>query len=290
MATATELDPRLLRIGIEIAGRLKLYEGLAITASGTKYANANQNECEVKITNLDQETRDFLLTETSPFNKNKRRKILTVEAGRKSTGYALVFSGDITNAVGAQPPDITLTLKAATGDFAKGDIIATSQPGITPLSNIAARIAKDLGASLTFEATPKQISNYSYTGSKIKQIEQLGAMGRVNAYLDDVALIIKDFNAPLEKRTRELNLETGMIGIPEFTEQGIKVKMLFDNQTVLGGGINVTSKLNPAANGLYTVFKLGFELASRDTPFYYIAECTRADGAKPSAPKKKAKT
>lgn len=276
---ATELDPRLLRISIEISGQLKHYEGLAMTASGTKYANANQNECEVKITNLDKATRDYLLTETSPFNKNKKRKRLMVEAGRLSTGYSLVFAGDITNAVGAQPPDITLTLKAATGDHAKGDIIATSQPGVTPLRNIAARVAQDLGLSLVFEAKPKQISNYSFTGSKVKQVEQLGAMGRVNAYVDDTTLVVKDFNAPLAKRTRELNLDTGMIGIPEFTEQGVKVKMLFDNQTVLGGGINITSQLNPAVNGLYTVFKLGFELASRDAPFYYVAECTRAAGA-----------
>lgn len=277
MAT-NELDPRLLRIGIEIGGQLKLYEDLAMTASGTKFANANQNECEVKITNLDEATRNYLLTETSPFNKNKKRKILTVEAGRKSTGYSLVYTGDITNAVGAQPPDITLTLKAATGDYAKGQIIASSQPGIVPLRNIASRIAQDLGLSLIFEAKPKQISNYSFTGSAVKQVEQLAAMGRVNAYIDDRALIVKDFNAPLAKRTRELSLDTGLIGIPEFTEQGIKVKMLFDNQTVLGGGLNTTSKINPAANGLYTIFKLGFELASRDTPFYYIAECARYSG------------
>lgn len=271
----TELDPRLLRIGIEVGGQLKLYEGLAMTASGTKFANANQNECEVKITNLDQATRDYLLTETSPFNKNKKRKVLTVEAGRVSTGYSLVFSGDITNAVGAQPPDITITLKAATGDHAKGDIIATSQPGVAPLRNIAARVAQDMGLALDFQATPKQIANYTFTGSKVKQVEQLGVLGRVNAYIDDTTLVVKDFNAPLAKRTRELNLDTGMIGVPEFTEQGIKVKMLFDNQTVLGGGINITSRLNPAANGLFTVSKLGFELASRDTPFYYIAECAR---------------
>lgn len=270
-----ELDPRLLRIGIEIGGKLKQYEGLYMTASGSKFANANQNECEVKISNLDEETRNFLLTETSPFNKNKKRKLLTVEAGRVSTGYSLVFIGDITNAVGAQPPDITLTIKAATGDYAKGHIIASSQPGVTPLRNIASRIAQDLSLSLTFEAKPKQISNYTFTGSAVKQVEQLGVMGRVNAYIDDAALVVKDFNAPLAGRTRELNLDTGMIGIPEFTEQGIKVKMLFDNQTVLGGGINIKSKLNPAANGLYTVFKLGFELASRDNSFYYIAECTR---------------
>jgi len=78
-------------------------------------------------------------------------------------------------------------------------------------------VAQDLGLSLTFQATPKQISNYSFTGSAVKQVEQLGAMGRVNAYVDDKALVVKDFNAPLAKRTRELNLDTGMIGIPEFT-------------------------------------------------------------------------
>ncbi len=274
-----ELDPRLLRIGIEVAGRLKLYEGLAMTASGTKYANANQNECEVKIINLDRFTHDYLLTETSPFNKNKKRKILTVEAGRVSTGYALVFQGDITSAVGAQPPDITMTLKAATGDHAKGTIIATSQPGVTPLRNIAAKVAQDMGLNLNFEAKPKQISNYSFTGSVVKQVEQLGNLGRVNAFIDDGVLVVKDFNAALTRRVRALNIDSGMIGIPEFTEQGIKVKMLFDNQTVLGGGLFIDSLLNPAANGLYSIFKLGFELASRDTPFYYIAEATRSPGA-----------
>jgi len=271
-----ELDPRLLRISIEINGQLKSYEGLAMSASGTKYANANQNECDVKISNLDQATRDYLLTETSPFNKNKTKKVLLVEAGRVSTGYSLVFAGDITSAVGAQPPDITMTLKAATGDFAKGEIIARSQPGITPLRNIAARVAQDLGLVLDFQAKPKQISNYSFTGSAVKQVEQLGNMGRVNAFIDDRALVVKDYNVALERRVRVLNLDTGMIGIPEFTEQGLKVKMLFDNQTALGGGLEVTSKLNPAANGTYTVYKLQFELASRDTPWYYIAEATRA--------------
>lgn len=271
----SELDPRLLRIGIEINGQLKLYEGLAISASGVKFANANQNECEVKITNLDEATRNYLLTETSPFNKNKRRKLLTVEAGRVSTGYSLVFAGDITNAVGGQPPDITVTIKAATGDYAKGVIIASSQPGTAPLENIARRVAQDLGVSLRFEATPKQIANYTFTGGAAKQVDHLGKMGRVNAYVDDSALVVKDFNAPLLNRTREVNLDSGMIGVPEFTEQGVKVKMLFDNRTVLGGGVNIRSKLNPAADGLYTIYKLSFELANRDTPFYYIAECAR---------------
>jgi len=271
-----ELDPRLLRISVEVNGQLKTYDGLAMTASGTKFANANQNECEVKITNLDKTTRDYLLTETSPFNKNKSKKLLIVEAGRVSTGYSLVFQGDITNVTGGQPPDITLTLKAKAGDYAKGDIISRSMPGTMPLSAIARSVAADLGLSLVFQAQDKNIQNFSYTGSAAKQVEMLGTYGKVNAYVDDGSLVVKDYNAPLANRVREVNLDTGMIGIPEFTEQGIKVRMLFDNQTVLGGALRVRSKLNPAADGDYTVSKLSFELASRDTSFYYIAEATRS--------------
>jgi len=274
-----ELDPRLLRVGIEVNGTLKRYEGLQISASGSKFANANQNECEVKIDNLDKATRDYLLTETSPFNTNKRRKVLTVEAGRVSSGYALVFSGDITNAAGGQPPDISVTIKAATSDYSKGVIVANSQPGLAPLRNIASKVAQDLGLSLQFEARPRQIANYTFTGAAVKQVETLGRLGNVNAFVDDGKLVVKDFGTPLRGAARVVDQGSGMVGIPEFTERGIKVRMLFDNQIVLGGALDVRSQLNPAASGFYTIYKLDFELANRDTPFYYVAEAQRIPGA-----------
>lgn len=274
MATP-ELDPRIVRVGVEVNGRLQTYDGLAITASGTKYANANQNEAEVKITNLAKATRDYLLTETSPFNKNKARKRLILEVGRRSYGYSTCFVGDIVSAVGSQPPDITLTLKCATGDYSKGDIIQRSQGGVCSLRTIAQQVAGDLGLTLTFECPDKQIANYSFTGGALRQVDQLCAYGSVNAYVDDSALVVKPFGQPLQGATRVLNMESGLIGIPEFTERGIKVKMLYDNQTRLGTGLQLVSKMNPAADGLYSVYKLGFEVASRDTPFYLIAEASR---------------
>lgn len=271
-----ELDPRLMRIGIEIAGRMKWYDQqFAISASGTKYANAIQNECEAKITNIDKATRDYLLTETSPFNKNRVPKRLIVEAGRVSTGRSVVYEGDIVSAVGSQPPDIQVCIKAKTGDFQKGNIISRSKAGKTQLSTIAQSVAADLGLKLDFQAKEKQISNYSHSGAALKQVDRLGTTGAVNAYINNGTLVVKDFNIPLKSRTRVLSLDTGMIGIPEFTEQGIKAKMLFDNQTDLGYGLDITSIMNPAANGIYSVYKLGFELASRDTPFYLIAEAVR---------------
>lgn len=272
---ADELDPRIVRIGVEVSGRMKFYEGLSITASGTKYANANQNECEVKITNVDKATRDYLLTETSPLNSNRTPKKLIVHAGRKSTGVSTLYEGDITSAVGSQPPDIVVTLKAKTGDFQKGNIVGRSTKGKTPLSNIAKNVAGDLGLKLDFQAKEKQIANYSHSGAALKQVDKLGTTGAVSAYINNGTLVVKDINVPLKGRTRVLNIDTGMIGIPEFTEQGIKVKMLFDNQTDLGYGLEIKSIMNPAANGLYVVYKLGYEVANRDTPFYLVAEATR---------------
>lgn len=270
-----KLDPRIVRVGVEVNGVIRYYEDLAITASGTKYANANENECEIKITNLSKTVRDYILTETSPFVKSDQPKRIILEAGRKSTGYSVVFIGDIISAVPSQPPDIELSIKAATKSTSKGDIVVRSKSEKTALSKIAKDIARDLGLVLIFEAKDKQIANYSFTGGNLRQVDELSKAGSVNAYVDDDKLIVKELNVPMIGKSQILNLETGMIGIPEIDEHGIKVKYLYNNQSVIGGGLEVQSKLNPAANGTYSIYKLSFDIASRDVPFYLMAEAKR---------------
>ena len=269
------IDLRIVRVGIEINGELRVYENLYVTASGTKFANPLQNECEVKITNLAKDIRDYLLTETSPFNANKTPKRIIIEAGRQSTGTFRLFEGDITECVASQPPDITLTLKAKTGQFNKGTIVAVSQAAQTPLSRIAKDVADALGLSLVFEAKDKNISNYSFSGASIKQVDKLSQAGNVNAYVDDKNLVVKDYNVPLQGVTHTLSAESGMIGIPETTEQGVKVKYLLDPKTQLGGQLTLESKINKALSGDYVIYKLSFDITSRDTAFYWIAECKR---------------
>lgn len=272
---ADEIDPRIVKIGIEIDGQIKYYDGLTIVATGTKFANENENECEVKITNLDKPTRDYLLTETSPFNKNKSPKRIIIDAGRKSYGTNRIYVGDITSAKVSQPPDITITLKATTANDQKGNVVAKNQPGVTNLSTIARQVADDLGLSLLFQCKDKQLANYSFTGGSLKQVNKLGQAGGVSAYVDDNTLVMKDYGVPLANRVKILDMDTGMIGIPEITEKGIKVTYLIDNDTTLGGALDIRSKLNPAVNGVYNIYKLGFNIASRDTPFYFIAEASR---------------
>lgn len=270
------LDPRIVKVSIEINGKIKTYsDPFFITARGTKYANALQNECEITIDNIDKSTQDYILTQTSPYNANRTPKTVTVEAGRKSYGTAVIYKGNIVSSRVSQPPDIGITLKCLTGNFLKGNILARNQSAQVTLKQISTQIAQDTNTLLNFQATNKNIANYSYGGAALKQVELLGAMGGVNVFLDDNVLIVKDAFVPLTGTLRILNAETGMIGIPEFTEQGIRVKFLLDNRTTLGGALRILSKQYPATNGDYVIYKLAFDITSRETPFYYIAEAAR---------------
>jgi hypothetical protein len=271
-----KLDPRIVRVGIEINGELKTYDDLAISASGSKFANALQNEAEIRVSNLSKTDREYLLTETSPFNQNRTSKRIVLDVGRRSTGASRVFVGDISSCLPSQPPDIALTFKSSTGQFQKGNILSRNQAGTATLSTIAKQIAGDLGLTLRFEAVDKNIANYAFAGGALKQVDRLGEAGGVNVYVDDSTLVVKNYNVALTGEARVLSESTGMVGIPEITEQGVKVKYLFDTTTRLGGALTIDSKLNPAASGNYVIFKLNFELANRDTPFYWIAEAKRA--------------
>jgi hypothetical protein len=269
------IDPRLLRVGVEVSGVMRYYTDLNIEASGTKFANANENECEVKISNLSKKVRDYILTETSPFIKSKTPKRIIIEAGRQSTGYSVVFVGDIISATPSQPPDIELSIKAQTGSTSKGDVVSKSSGEKTNLSFLAKEIAKDLGLILVFEAKDKKVSNFQFTGGKLKQVEELGRMGGVNAFIDDDKLIVQNSDVALNGKAQVLNKSTGMVGIPEITEHGIKVKYLYNNQSAIGGALIVESQINPAANGTYIIYKLSFDLANRQNSFYLTAEAKR---------------
>lgn len=276
----TVVDQRILRVGIEVSGEIRWYEGsgnfgLAIKASGTKGATDTQNTADVTITNLSKDVRNYILTETSPFNKNRTPKKLIIEAGRVSTGTARLFVGNITKSSPTQPPDIGLNMTAQTGAFKKGDVVARSGAARENLSAIAGRVAGDLEANLTFEATDKQIANYSFSGATLRQVNALAEAGGVDAYLDDETLVVKDRDKPLRNRVKIIDNTTGMIGIPEATERGVSVRILFDLQTDLGGQIDLTSELNPALDGSYTIYKIDFDLASREAPWYLGIEASR---------------
>lgn len=269
------IDLRRIRVGIEIEGRLQVYEGLRVRATGTKNTNPLQNECQVTLNGLNARTRNFLLTETSPFNENRVPKRLIVEAGRMSTGLFTIYAGDIVSASVGAPPDVEMTLRAKTNNANNGKIVTFSGEPQMKLSAIAERVAVDNELRLDFQATDKNVANYSFSGPAARQVNRLADAGGVQAYVDDSTLFVKDRDTPIEGRVRVLNAESGMVGVPKATEKGVEVSYLIDGESDLGGRLSLTSKMNPSLDGDYVVDQLKFEMASHDDPFFYTALCSK---------------
>lgn len=270
-----QVDRRVIRVGIEIAGRINWYDGLRVKAAGTKYANPLQNDCSLTISGLSMAVRDRLLTDTSPYNPSPTPRRLIIDAGRESYGTFRLFIGDITSAEPGPPPDVDLVIKAKTENAQAMNVAAVSFGASARMSNIAQQVAKEIGVGLLFEAADKNVANWSFTGPALKLVRRLEEMGGVRAFIDDDLLIVKDAGSVIRGAVRVLNLDSGLVGIPKATEKGLDVTFLIDRETKLGGMLRLDSRMNKALNGDYSIDQLKFDVASHEDSFFYQAQCTR---------------
>lgn len=271
-------DDRIIRLGIDIEGEETIFEGLDIRARGRKFLSATMNQCEVRLSNLTREHRNWLLTNATPLivkgrNRNPVRMFLDV--GRQSYGTFRLFEGDCWACDADQPPDIGITITSLTNNLFTGLIEGYAQSGPRRLRVICQQIADAMALSLDFQATNnKLIDNYNWTGSAIYQLEKLNNMGDVIACIDGGKLLVLDANKAKAGGPRLINMATGMVGIPNVNESGVTVKMLVDNSIELGGEVQIESQINPAANGNFRVAQINFDVANRHDPFWYTLLCS----------------
>lgn len=270
-----QVDRRVVRVGIEIAGRINWYDGLRVKASGTKYANPLQNDCSVTISGLSMDVRDRILTDTSPYNPSPTPRRLIVDAGRESYGTFRLFIGDITSAEPGPPPEVDLVIKAKTENAQSMNVAAVSFGASSRLSSISQQVAKEIGVGLLFEAADKSVANWSFTGPALKLVRRLEEIGGIRAFIDDDLLIVKDSGRVIRGAVRVLNLDSGLVGIPKATEKGLDATFLIDRETKLGGMLRLDSRMNKALNGDYSIDQLKFDVATHEDPFFYQAQCTR---------------
>lgn len=272
------IDLRTIRVGVEVNGKIHFYQsidGMRIRATGTKKANASQNECTVLLSGLREETRDFLITETSPFNKSPHPRRISLEVGRVSLGLTQIFVGDIVSAEPSSPPDVDLEIKAKTGFSNNLNVVSHASGPLTQLSQLSEEVAQRLGVGINFQATDKRVSGFQYSGGAMGLVSRLSESGGVRAFLDDGVLMVQDRDRATEGRIKVLNMNSGMVGIPKLDEKGLKVTYLIDGASSLGGLLRLESKFNKSANGDYRIDQLGFEVASHEDPFFYHAICSR---------------
>lgn len=271
-------DNRIVRLGIEIDGDLKMFEGLDIRAIGQKFASPQSSVCIIKVSNLTREQKNLIMTRATPMlvpnDPNAAPIPVTLDVGRQSKGTFRLFEGTCWASHVTMPPDIGITLMSTTNNLAASFMQSVNMGETASLKAIASSVATSFNLILNFTATDRQIANFHWTGGLQMAMNKLARAADVRVFSDGKVLSVWDNGMTIGGADAfTLSAENGMIGIPEVTQSGVKVRMLIDARPRIGGPITIKSLANPAVNGNYVISTINYELTSRDDPFWYEVYC-----------------
>lgn len=279
--TVTRFDPRILSVELQFDDHSLVYNSpMDITVTGCKTVTSMQNTATITIGNLTKEHRDYILSNSNQnLAANYKVRRVRVKAGRESFGSWQVFMGDIVSANVSQPPDIKLTLKCLTNAVDRTQWWAFANTSGRTLGELVREVASFMNLSFRIDPSVnegKVIPRFTFNGPAAAMIIRLSEMADVRVYVDDDTIVVTNWDAGLSNTIVEVNKDSGMIGIPEFTEYGIRVRTFADRNIVLGGGIRLTSEMVPVMNADYVATRIDYELSTRDTAFYYDVWANRS--------------
>lgn len=249
------------------------------------------SEGTIDVYNLNRTDTEFLTTSTAFWTNRQRFAQLYV-------GYdddvRLIMSGQILEAPPNGYPDMALHIRLFGNAEWQSTVINVQKSDLKIVDLI------DYVGSIT--QTPvnmpqwlrdsnewlnKRLDNYSYTGTPIGLLEKIQDMvGGYNpnksSFFISMANGAITVGSPERRNDNEVLLiskETGMIGLPMPTYNGINVKMLLNPNIKVNDKIKLVSDRVPLCNGYYNVIKIRHEGELRGNQFYTTVFCGREDGS-----------
>ena len=261
--------PRLLEVHVTLrAGEFregsntKIITGVPIKAHITKTGPPDFNKASITLRGLRLDDMDTM--STLAFRPMFRaRDIVTVYAGDERDGMHVAFSGEIANA-GADfnaAPDVAFTIEAMTGYFGNITPAApTAVQGAQPVADFIAMQAKAMGYEFRNEGVTARLSNAVFSGSPLAQARAAARQVGIELLLDDNTLTI----CPRGGDTRNgnavlLNKDSGLLGYPVISTEGVEVNSLYNPAFRLGKLIKLES-IVPRASGTWRIIRLAHDL------------------------------
>lgn len=247
-------------------GNSKIIEGLATDVDITKPGLPEKNSASVSIANIslaDMEQMTFLAFQPLQSLKN----LITIEAGEQGKTLATVFKGEITSAYAdyGSVPDVEFKIEALSGGYA-------AQIGAKPISvkgnakaaDLIKQFAKEIGYTFKNEGVAASVRNAVFSGSPIEKARSVADEVGAELLIDDDSMILMPYDKPRSGGAVLLTPETGLIGYPSFTSDGISFSCFFNPNLKQGGQVKIES-IVPRASGYWKITKLSHKLTAYRT-------------------------
>ena len=246
----------------EGGGNTKIIEGLATKVSVEKNGLPEKNTAKITICNMklaDMEKMTFLAFRPLQKRKNK----ILIEAGELGSELGLVFKGDIISAFPDfnSGPDVNFEIEAMTAGWAfQLADSPTSIDGEADAAKLIEQFAKEAGFGFVNNGVSATVRNTTYTGSPVQKAKQVAQEINVELLIDDETFTLQTWDNPRGDAVL-LADNSGLIGYPTFTQDGVSAKSFYNPKLKLGGQVKIQS-LVPKANGYWKLTKLTHSLAA----------------------------
>lgn len=246
-------------------GSEKVINGLPVRVRISKPGGKDKNKAKIGISGMAYADMEQLTTLAfRPLQSDKN--LIAVYAGDAESGLSQVFSGEITTASADfnRAPDPVFNIEAMAGYYPA--LIAAGPQSVASTMSAAdfiAMQARAAGYSFDNQGVTSQIKDCIFSGSPVQKAQACAAQVGATLLIDDNAFILLPPGQARKGDAVVLTPQTGMIGYPTFSSDGIEVTAVFDPAFQLGGLIHVESVV-PKASGVWRITKLEHSLSANE--------------------------
>jgi hypothetical protein len=238
-------------------------QGLRASAKIAKAGGTSNPTLNLRVWGLSLSLMNQLSTLGKPL-PDVRKNVVTVEAGDDDTGMAVVFVGIIQQAWASMQgmPDAVFTVQAAVGLFDQmRPLSPTSINGAADVAMLISGLATQMGYAFENSGVSVQLSHPYFSGTGMEQVQRCAEHAGINLLVDNNTIAIWPKDGVRGGTAVLVSKDTGMVGYPDWTAQGVAVTTLFNPNITYGGTILVQSDITPAV-GKWSPFKIEHDLES----------------------------
>lgn len=239
-------------------GNTKTIEGLACTVSIHKSAPPDKNKASVQIWGVGLEDM-AQMTQLSFRPLKSLKNLIAIQAGDlEAAELPVIFKGEFTSAFADfnGEPDVIFRIEAETGAYPA--LIPSRQQsihGAAAAADLMAQYAEEAGYSFRNDGITASVRNAVFNGSPLDKLRSVAEQVGCELLIDDQLVIALPAGGTRQGNAVLLRSDTGLLGYPTFTNDGIVCNTVFNSNFKVGGIVRVESVV-PRATGNWKITKL----------------------------------
>lgn len=229
-------------------GNAVILSGLRIFADMAAPCGESMGAMQMRVYGLTQSMMNQLTT-IGVFGQVAGASKIAVAAGEKDKALTTIFQGSIWQAWADynSAPEVAFNMIAYVGmNIALKPVEASSYTGATDVSFIMESLAMDADLAFVDGGVNVTLSSPYLSGSILDQIKECARAANIYYKIEAETLTIWPKDGIVAGPEPVISPDTGMIGYPALSSQGMTVKTLFNPNVTMGGLINVESSLKMA--------------------------------------------